>query len=116
MSVTFDDQPRRHLTVMRVEGPLLRSDASAVQDAVSERIGRRIRDIVIDMSQADFVDSAGLEALLWIQEACEEHLGQVRLIGCDDTVQTILQVTRLSARLDISDSEEDAIRSMGVAA
>ena len=62
---------------------------------IDERLQRKVRFFVIDLEQTNFIDSKGLESLLWVQQQCDENLGQVRLVAKpDDTCRKILQVTR----------------------
>ena len=54
----------------------------------------------------------GLETLLWLQDQCLENLGQVRLAGCPDNVQTILRITRLQEALIACNDIQTAVESL----
>lgn len=77
-----------------------------------DHMGDKTRDFVLDMSSVQFIDSQGLESLLWLQDQCLEKLGQVRLAGCPDNVSTILRITRLNDTLQSHSNIENAIRSL----
>jgi anti-anti-sigma factor len=64
------------------------------------------------MEHMSFIDSAGLEALLWILEAAAEHGGQLRLVRPDPIVDKILEISRLDKRFNIHDTIESAAKSL----
>jgi anti-anti-sigma factor len=61
---------------------------------------RQVRDAVLDFHGVPFVDSAGWECLLDLQERLAERLGQVKLVGVDENVAKILEITRLAEAFD----------------
>jgi anti-sigma B factor antagonist len=100
------------LVVVAIKGELVREQLTRFQEEVTARIPDRARDVVMDLSQTDFIDSDGLETMLNLQSLCADHLGQVRLAACHDNVTQILHVTRLNRRFDYHDSVDDAIKSL----
>ena len=71
-----------------------------------------VRDIVLDLEYLTFVDSAGLEALLWMIDEASERGGQLRLVKPDPTVGKILEISRLDRRFNIHQSIESAAKSL----
>lgn len=65
----------------------------------SEQSGNQITahklGIVLDMSNVGFIDSEGLERLLWARDYCKENDCQFRLAGLDENCEKILEITRL---------------------
>jgi anti-sigma B factor antagonist len=100
------------LTVLSLKGELTVDESAQLRKEVVELIDEKTRDFVVDLSNLQFIDSQGLETLIWLQDQCLENLGQVRLAGCKDNVQTILRITRLDARLQTHYSVTDAINSL----
>ena len=56
--------------------------------------------MIVDLEQTHFVDSAGLELLLWARRRCDELFGRLKLVNVADPVRKILEVTRLDHRLE----------------
>ncbi|MEX1016473.1 MAG: STAS domain-containing protein [Phycisphaeraceae bacterium] len=111
MKLICEDQDQ--LSVLRLNGELTEEEAEKLRQAVRERLDAgRVRDVVLDLSELQFVDSAGLEAMLWAHEQCGEKLGQLRLAGCSENVSTILEMTRLAGQFPRHDDVEAAIRSL----
>lgn len=100
------------LSVMSLSGELTTESTEPFQSTAKERIARNTRDFVLDLAGVEFIDSKGLEAMLWLQETVGENLGQVRLAAVQDTVKKILEMTRLAARFDTHPDVDSAIRSL----
>ena len=99
-------------TVLKIHGDLTAEHVESVRKLTTERLGKSARDFVLDVTETEFIDSKGLETLLWLQEECGQHLGQVRLAGATANVEKILQVTRLARRLDRHESVDAAVKSL----
>jgi len=111
MKLSHNDQ--HGLTVMTLRGDLAESEPDRFRRAVLERIDARVRDFVLDLTQLEMVDSAGLESLLWLEEQCAERLGQIRLAGCQEQIVEILKMTRLENRFVRCENVKSAIQSLG---
>jgi anti-sigma B factor antagonist len=110
MKLTFEDHEQ--MTVMALAGDLAAEDSDRLRKVATERFEHRVRDFVLDLSALEFVDSKGLETLLWLQEQATERLGQVRLAACQQNVAKILEITRLTGRFDCHSEIESAIKSL----
>ncbi len=67
--------------------------------------------IVVDCSSLGGLDSAGLEALLALQNQCEDQLGTLKLCCLDETCTKILEITRLARRFEVHEDLESAVKS-----
>jgi anti-anti-sigma factor len=105
-------EEHERLVVVNLRGELVNDQVERFQQELEGRLQDEGRDFVLDLSQTDFIDSKGLEALLRLQSRCAEQLGQVRLANCHENVQQILHVTRMSRRFDQHDNVEQAIKSL----
>ena len=68
--------------------------------------------MVLDLEHLTFIDSAGLEALLWVIDEAAQRGGQVRVVKPDPTVSKILEISRLDRRFNIHDTIESAAKSL----
>ena len=110
MKITYEDHGP--LTVFTVTGELSIDDADRFRREAMQRLDEDVRDFVLDFEELDFIDSRGLETLLWLQDRCAELLGQVRIANCPEHVNKVLEITRLSARFECHEKIEDAIKSL----
>ena len=101
-----------HVSVISITGELSADATEGFRKQIGERLDRKVRFFVIDLQQTTFLDSKGLESLVWVQEQCDERLGQVRLCNPDDTCKKILQVTRLDGRFDVFADVTEAVKTM----
>ena len=110
MKISYDDHTT--LTVLTLSGELINDQAEALRRTCLDRFATGIRDIVLDLENLTLIDSAGLETLLWLQDEIKSHLGQLRLVRADETIRTILRVTRLECSFDLYDTIESAAKSL----
>jgi anti-sigma B factor antagonist len=68
-------------------------------------------EVVLDMSQLQFVDSSGLGAILSSLRRLSSEGGDLRLAGVNPSVAALLQLVRLDQIIGIYESSEAAVRS-----
>ena len=89
------------ICVMTADGDLAGDDVANVRALATDRIeNRQIVQFVLDLEKTPFVDSEGLEALLWLKRQCEDRFGQLKLAAPDENVRKILEITRLEHRFE----------------
>jgi len=111
MAIKCDEY--NQVCVMAVEGDLANDLCGVMRKNADERIDqRRIVDFVIDLEKAPFIDSQGLETLLWLKERSEAALGQVKLVKLDDNCRKILEITRLDHRFECHKELAAALKTM----
>jgi anti-sigma B factor antagonist len=69
-------------------------------------------DLVVDLENCSFVDSEGLELLLEIRRRCDELFGQMRMVGLDENLKKVLEMTRLEPRFDCRPDLSTALKTM----
>jgi anti-sigma B factor antagonist len=111
MKISFED--KGPVTVFSINGDLSVDEADRFQREALQRIDKDVRDFVLDLESLDFIDSRGLESLLWLQEKCNELLGQVCLAACPEHIYKVLQVTRLNTRFNCHPDIDTAVSSLG---
>lgn len=99
--------------VVTLTGDFAGEDIAAARRCVGKAIDDdHVVDIVLDVEKVPFVDSEGLEALVWMKRRCEEVFGQVKLIKPDDNFRKILEMTRLDHALECHDDLESAVKTL----
>ena len=102
------------VTVLSVSGELSGEGVAPFREQVMQRLDSPgQRDIVLDLTELDGVDSGGLEALLALQDAAAERLAHLRLAGCPEALATVLRLTRLTDRFDMDRSVDEALATLG---
>jgi anti-anti-sigma factor len=109
MSTTVTDYGP--VTVLTIKEELVGEAVEDFSGSASRCLDKHKYNIVLDCSSLGGLDSTGLEALVDLQEKCEEECGSVRLCGLDETCSKILEITRLARRFEIFENLESAVKS-----
>ncbi len=93
-------QDYNDVTVVELQGELDGDFSEVFQNKITDILAKRKNGIVLDMSGIGFVDSQGLELLLWARDRCGDVKQELRLAGLDENCLKILEVTRLESEFD----------------
>ncbi len=99
------------VTVVELQGELDGEFAELFQGTITNVIATDKAGIVLDMSDVGFIDSEGLEQLLWARDYCSRNNCQLRLAGLDETLAKILEVTGLENEFDRYAELAEAVKS-----
>jgi len=104
-------QDYNDVTVVELQGELDADFTELFQNTITDIVGTHKTGIVLDMSGTGFIDSEGLERLLWARDYCNESNCQLKLAGLDENCAKILEVTRLENEFDRYMELDKAVRS-----
>lgn len=93
-------QDYNDVTVVELQGELDGEFSEAFQNTITDILAKHKSGVVLDMSGIGFIDSQGLELLLWARDQCGGVKQQLRLAGLDENCLKILEVTRLESEFD----------------
>ena len=83
------------------------------REAVEHHLaGKEVVDLVVNAEALTFIDSAGLEYLLDVQEELAKRFGQVKLVKCGEIIGKILEVTGLAGDFEQYDRVADAMKAV----
>ena len=99
------------VTVVELQGELDSDFAEMFKNTITDIIAKDIAGIVLDMSNVGFIDSKGLEQLLWARQYCNQNNCQLRLAGLDENCAKILEITRLENEFDRYVELSEAVKS-----
>lgn len=105
-------QRQENVCVLTLDGDLVSDITKEFRTLAQKAINEGCHDFVVDFSEANSIDSQGLEGLTWLKRECEEHLGMIKLCGLSRTLQEILDITRLRRRFDQYDSKDEALGTL----
>jgi anti-anti-sigma factor len=99
--------------VVEIHGEYLADTAAAAKKAMEEHVEQRqIVDFIVDFQKCGFIDSEGLESLLWMKRKCEELFGRIKLINLDENCKKILEITRLGHEFECQADLATALKTM----
>jgi len=104
-------QDYNDVAVVELQGELDGDFIELFRNTITDIIATRKSGVVLDMSDVGFIDSQGLEQLLWAKDYCNENSCQLRLAGLDENCAKILEVTRLENEFDRYAELSEAVKS-----
>ena len=104
-------QNNNDITIVKLQGDFTAEFTKPVQDKASGIIADGITQIVLDMTGVGFIDSKGLEQLLWLRDYCDENNRQLKLAGLSENCATIMEITRLGLNFDSYTDLSEAVKS-----
>jgi anti-sigma B factor antagonist len=111
MSVKCEEYSQ--VCVIEVQGDLLAETATAAKKAIEDHVEQRqIVDYVVDFQKCGFIDSDGLESLLWMKRRCEDLFGRIKLVNLDENCKKILEITRLDHHFECQADLATALKTM----
>jgi len=97
--------------VVGCDGPIDASSASQFEVFARERVASGQPRLVIDLANVPIVDSKGLEAILDLQDNCLPRGGMTRISSPTPLVREILDVTEVSAAVEVFEDLAQAVGS-----
>lgn len=96
-------------TLVILAGSLDSQSAQQVSHALCEIVRQGDPDLVIDLSQVDFVSSVGLSVLLTVWKASREQGGDLVLIGVNAGIENLLEITSFTSFIKVYPSLNAAL-------
>src|SRR5437870_12892627 len=81
--------------VLAIEGDIDLHISPAITEALNAMIKKKPERIVIDLSRATYIDSAGVAALMLAKQDVEAYGGKFFLSGVQEIIRLILETSRL---------------------
>jgi anti-sigma B factor antagonist len=95
LSVDIRSERNGDTMVYRLRGSLDLATAPSLRAALLDAAGEGPHEIIVDLSQLEFLDSTGLGALIGAHRRAMENGARVRLIVSDGPIQRLLTITGL---------------------
>ncbi|MGH7736958.1 MAG: STAS domain-containing protein [Candidatus Tyrphobacter sp.] len=100
-------------TIFRLWGSLDVATSPSLKEALTKASAQGHHDIVVDLTQVDFLDSTGLGALMGAHRRAVESEGRLSLIVHEGPISRLLTITGLSRIFSIFASSDDALARIG---
>lgn len=95
--------------VAKISGRLDSAAAPQIKSALNRLIEEGNHQVVVDLAEVPFVDSAGLAALISAYKRARQGNGDLVLAAVPQSVRIILELTRLHRVFEIVARPEDAV-------
>lgn len=100
------------VVIFELHGRLVYEEGDEVlRDCVSSLIRTGPRSLLVDLQDVNYVDSAGIGAIVEAYLKLTRRGGELKLLAPSDHVRHVLDITRLTTILEVYDEEAAALRT-----
>jgi anti-sigma B factor antagonist len=98
--------------VVQISGRIeLGEGSAAFREMVRDLLAKGRKKILLNLADVDYIDSAGLGALVSAFTSVRNDGGDLKLVYLTKKVQDLLQMTKLYTVFEIFDNETEALKS-----
>jgi anti-anti-sigma factor len=80
-------------------------------EAVEEELSKGKSKLILQLKNVSYVDSSGLGAIFDSYKQVVEKDGQLKILNPNIDVKRVLDITKISKKIDIFNNEEEALKS-----
>jgi len=99
------------VSLLDVSGRLTSFEVGALRDSISRLLKQGRKNIVLNLSGLQYLDSSGIGELARIYVTVVKESGQLKAVGLSPKVEEILKITKLYQVFPEFPSEEAALES-----
>jgi anti-sigma B factor antagonist len=92
-------------TTVKLEGTCDLATAPELKAALQPLLPPEVRDVIVDVTDLEFIDSTGLGVILGAMRRLREGGGTLQIAGATGTVKRVLEVTDLDKVIPMVDTE-----------
>src|SRR5467141_2052143 len=102
------------VTIADISGRIvLGEESAALRDLVSDLLSKGHRQILFNLAQVNYIDSAGLGSLVAAFTSVRKQKGELKLLSLTNKIQDVMQITKLYTVFDITNDETEGVKSFG---
>jgi len=109
LSIDIKSEKQGEALIYKLRGSLDLATSPSVRAALVEAASEGRHDIIVDLTQLEFIDSTGLGALIGAHRRALEHGGKVRLVVADGPIARLLNITGLIRVFPVYHTLDDAL-------
>jgi anti-sigma B factor antagonist len=99
------------VSLLDVSGRLTSFETGALRDSISRLLKQGRRDIVLNLSGLNYLDSSGIGELARVYVTVVKQNGQMKVVGLSSKIEEVLKITQLYQVFPEFPDEEAALKS-----
>ena len=112
MSVNIQTREVDGVTVVSLAGRITLGEATGkVREAIRNLVEKGCKNLLLDLSQLEYLDSAGLGEVVGAYTTVANAGGKLKLLKVGGRALDLLQVTKMTTIFEFFETEEEAVRS-----
>lgn len=101
-----------NVAILSVKGKLWGgSETREVHETVKRLLRQGVRNVVLDLSRVDWLNSLGLGMLIGCLTSLRNEDGDLKLVGVTDRVHSLLMITKLITVFETFETLDQAVTS-----
>ena len=96
------------VVIFRIKGDIDAYSSPSLKDKIVKEIDNGVKRVILNLTNVDYIDSAGLGVLVALLKRIKKEQGVLRIAGLKPNIMKIFQLTRLNQIFDIYNTEEEA--------
>ncbi len=107
--MSFSLERTDDVLIVTVDGQLVVTNRQEFKQAILDGVEQGAKLVVVDFSTSGYIDSSGLGALVSLSRRLREAGGDLRLVGLNDDLRTLFELTRLDALFPLYATRAEAL-------
>jgi len=98
-------------TVVMLAGDVDLHHAPALHSALLDISEARPKRLIVDLTDVPYMDSSGVGTLVYILRRVNNYKGKMALVGMNNRVRSVFEITKLDQFFTIRDTEAEAMQT-----
>ncbi len=112
MSLKVNVRQAGDVAVVDLSGKITLGEGSgALRDTIADVSGKGNKNILLNMADVTYIDSAGLGELVGSYTSVTNKGGQLKLVALQNKIKDLMQITKLHTVFMVFETEDEAIAS-----
>ena len=112
MSLKIDHRKSGSVIVVDLSSKIVVGDgAERLLETAKELVRQGERNLLFNMTDVSYVDSAGLGVFVKCYNAASESDGHIKLVNVSGRIRDLLRITKLHTLFEVFDDEAAAVKS-----
>ncbi|HEY2859355.1 MAG TPA: STAS domain-containing protein [Terracidiphilus sp.] len=112
MSLKMGTRETKGVVIVDLNGRLTMGEpCAAIRDEIRDQLNNGSRNILLNLGDVTYIDSAGLGELTAAFTSAKNRGGALKLVNLTKRVHDLMQITKLYTVLDVFDDEKAALAS-----
>lgn len=107
--MSFSLERTDDVLIVTVDGQLVVTNRQEFKQAILDAVAQGAKLVVVDFTTSGYIDSSGLGALVSLSRRLREAGGDLRLVGLNDDLRTLFELTRLDALFPLYATRAEAL-------
>lgn len=107
--MSFSLERADDVLIVTVDGQLVVTNRQEFKQAILDGVEQGVKLVVVDFTTSGYIDSSGLGALVSLSRRLREAGGDLRLVGLNEDLRTLFELTRLDALFPLYTTRAEAL-------